>query len=284
MCTAARRFLVVLLLFLPACGNGPNDDRPTEILFFAQGPQGTPFELEPNGNAPDCLAFSTSLGPPLVPSAGRGLQSHDAEHLFSNTFLAPYFFIIENEQQPVRGVFRNLSDAAPLNVQRLLFGGDLLTAVEIGPQQCRSITTFSDAAEATAVPPLRRGPEVRVDVCSFDRDTDLPGDFRCTDAPALGGSAPLVDRQAIFFASIGDLAGTNRTQCLLIQGSSRNQCQTPATMFLNDPQDSVSVVITPITNQTSPDRRFHGDLYLDGERVDSDTPSVGGDVILIRDI
>jgi len=275
--------LLVLLLLLPAGGNGPDESRPTEMLFFAQGPEGTPFELERQGNDPDCLAFSTGLSPDLVPSAGRGFQSAVAEHLFPNNFLAPYFFIIENELQPVRGVFRNLSASSPLNVQRLLFGGDLLTDVQIEPGECRSITTFSDADEAVAIPPPPSR-EVRVDVCSFDRDTELPENFRCGDAPALGGTLPVVDRNAIFFASIGDLSGTNRTQCLLIQAGSRNDCQTPATMFLHDAQDSISIVISPVTSQTRPDRLFHGDLYFDGERVDSDTPSVGGDVILTRDI
>jgi len=282
MRTTLRR-LLALLLFVSACGNGPDESRPAEILFFAQGPEGTSFELEFDGNNPDCLAFSTGLSTDLVPSAGRGFQTLDAEHRFANTFLTPYFFIIENEQQPVRGVFRNLSADAPLTVQRLLFGNDLLTTEQIDPGQCRSLTTYSDADEMVATPPPPSR-EVRIDVCSFDRDTDLPGNFRCSDAIAMGGATPLVDRNAIFFASIGDLRGTSRTQCLLIQGPSRNECQTPATMFLNDAEDTISVVISPITGQTRPDRLFHGDLYIDGQRVDSDTPSLGDDVILTRDI
>jgi len=283
MYTASWRLLAIVLLLLSACGNAPHEDRPTEILFFAQGPEGTPFELEMQGHNPDCLAFSTGLEPQLVPSGGRGIQSLDAEHLFSNTFLAPYFFVLENEQQPVRAVFRNLSESSPLNVQRLLFGGDLLTSYQLEPGQCRSVTNFSDAAEAVALPPPDSG-ETRVDVCSFDRDTELPSGFRCTDAPALGGTADLVDRHAIFYATIGDFAGSNRSQCLLIQGSSRNNCQTPASLFLHDPRDVVSIVVSPLTGDTSPDLKFHGDLYIDGVWVDSNTPSVGSDVILKKDV
>ncbi len=274
-----RLALGLVLLCVSTCGNGPDESRPIEMLFFAQGPTGAQFSFEEEGNDPDCLAFSEEDENILVPSAGRGIQSVDAEHLFPYTFTAPYLFVIENEEQPVRAVFRNLSDSTPLNVLRVLVLG-VLDSREIGPELCRSFTSFSDAEEAVATPPVQRGDDVRVDVCSFDRDLDLPSGFRCTQAASLGGDPTLVDTNAVFLASIGDLESTFRTRCLQPQGSERNECQTPATLFLNNPKDTVSVVVSPLSNQA--ERRFHADLYIDGELRDSDTSL--NDVIVTQDI
>jgi hypothetical protein len=276
----ARSMCALLAVTVFSCGSGTNFEKPVEVLFFVQGPTGAPFVFELEGHADDCLASSTTGQGGFVNSGGRGIQSVDADHTSDlvGTFAAPYFFIIENERQPIRAVIRNVGTDV-LNVQRQITLG-VVDAIAIPPGACRSFSNFTDRVEEIAPLPVEQRRMARVDICSFDRDTTLPSGFRCADNAPRGDSFDFPDANAIFLATIGDLESTFRTRCLQPIGQDRSDCQTPATIFMFNPQDLVSAVVTPLNTQVR--RDMHADLYVDSRLRDSDRSS--RDVIVETDL
>jgi len=265
-------------LLLYSCGSGMEAGRPVEILYFVQGPSGTEFEIVGEGDNLDCMAESVEQSSGLIRSRGFGFQSSDATHVLDGTFRAPHFFILENETQPTRAVFRNLGDA-PLTVVRLLgaaIGSTLLTNHRIAPGECLSISNFPDADEIAGVgaPPFDLAEDFRIEVCSFLRETILPDDFRCQDLPPRGttdtdanGDA-LRDIGASFLATVGDLTTSFLTRCLQVDIDQQTECRTPATFYMNDPRDQISVAVTRLRTQV--DSFLQVDLYRGDRLLDTD--------------
>ncbi len=282
--------LFSLLPFLLSCGPDPVDSRPVEIVYFVQGPSGTPFEVTSAADSSDCFAEPRNLEPgdgvELIPSAGFGLQSADATHTFAGrTFRAPHYFVLENERQPTRGVFRNLSATSPLTIVRILglarFGTTLQT-LTIPAGACRSFSTYDDAAEQAGTSVAAQpADEFRVEVCSFAEGTACPSAFECQDLTT--SPAPFDEVGAVFLATLGDRHVSFRSTCLQSEGSERLNCQAPATFFLHAPRDEVSVAMTRLAvNQDRPLLQI--DLYRGGSEERVAANCGGGDVFVRRDI
>lgn len=278
----------LLALTLAACGDDPDDARPIEILYFVQGPTGAPFELVAAGDNDGCLAQSRNVEGTLVPSGGAGIQTANATHLLSGTFQAPHYFIVANEFQPTRAVLRNLG-ASPLTVLQLRGLAPPATTVEtrvIPPGECRSVSTFDDAAETAGAAGPVPGEEFRVEVCSFADGTQLPDDFRCQDLAPRGTITTdaegnrLTDIGATFLGSIGDFSASFLTRCLQLEGSQQVRCRTPATFYMFDPQDQISVAMTRFPDQV--DSFLQLDLYRGDRLIETDRGS--GDVVARDDI
>jgi len=277
-------------LSLASCGGQTEEGRPIEILYFVKGPSGTKFEIVGAGDNLDCTAESTEQASGRIRSRGFGFQSSDASHVLDGTFRAPHFFILENETQPTRAVFRNLGDAS-LTVLRLLGaagGSTLLTNHTIAPGECISISNFPDADETagSGSPPFDLAEDFRIEVCSFAKATVLPDDFRCQDLPPRGTTdtdadgGVLLDIGASFLATVGDLTTSFLTRCLQVDADQRTECQTPATFYMNNPQDQVSVAVTRLNNQV--DSFLQVDLYRGDKLLDSDRGT--GDVTAREDL
>jgi hypothetical protein len=281
-------FATVAALVLAACGDDSDDFRPIEILYFVQGPTGGLFEIVDAGDNDDCLAQSRQQEGTLVPSEGYGFQSASATHLLPGTFQAPHYFVFENEGQPARGVFRNLGNA-PLTVLQMRGLAPPATTVEtriIPAGECRSVSTFDDEDEIAGIHGPIPGEEFRVEVCSFAEGTVLPEDFRCQDLAPRGTvetdaeGNPLSDIGAAFIGSIGDFTASFLTRCLQFEASEQIPCRTPATFYMHDPRDQISVAMTRFPNQA--DSFLQLDLYRGDRLIDSDRGS--GDVVARDDI
>lgn len=265
--------VLALAFALVACGGGSTESRPVEILYFVQGPTGARFMVvDEDDPRDDCVALSRDLPSGLVPSAGYGFQTSDATHVPPNPiFVAPHYFVFENEQQPTRAVFRNLADA-PLTVLQLRGLAPPATTLEtqiIPPGECRSVSSFDDQDEMEGV----AGPDdfdrdFRIEVCSFARGTDLPSGFRCQDLRADGATADLpTDIGAAFLSTIGDLNSSYLSRCLQLEGSEQLECRTPATFYMFAPADIIGVAMTRLSGQL--DSFLQVDLYRGDDLLDS---------------
>ena len=280
---------VVVFAALASCGDSPVDNRPIEILYFVQGPTGTRFSIVGPEENDDCMAESLDQPAGLVPSAGFGFQSADATHVLPGVFVAPHFFVLENERQPTRAVFRNLG-SAPLTVLQLRGLAPPGTTVElrrIPPGECRSVSTFDDAREiAGDFIPTEPDDEFRFEVCSFTAGTQLPDGFECQDLAPRGSVERddegnlLFDAGISFLATLGDLTASFLTQCLGPEGTERVGCRTPSTFYLNAPRDQISAAMTQLPNQPSSFMQL--DLYRGDRLLDSNRG--GNDVFVRKDI
>ncbi len=277
------RVLVLLAAVgFAACGDDPDDERPIELLYFVQGPTGAQFEVVGPGDNGDCLAQSRSVEGQLVQSNGFGFQSRDATHLLPGVFKAPHYFVFENERQPTRAVLRNLS-SSPLTVLQMRGLAPPATTVEtrvIPPGECRSVSTFDDDDEGTRMAvPTDPADEFRVEVCGFTPETTLPQGFRCQDLSPRG-PVEITDRGVLFLGSIGDFTASFLTRCLQLEQQEQVACLTPATFYMFDPQDQISVAMTRLGGQL--DSFMQLDLYRGDELLDSDRDS--NDVVANEDI
>ena len=276
--------LALLSALIFSCGNEGDDSRAVEILYFAQGATGTPFEITTSANPSECVAAPRSGEPGQVapvPSRGFGIQSADATHVFTNRrFRAPHYFVIENEFQPTRAVFRNLSETSSLTVVRLLglaISASTLETIRIPPLECRSFSTFSDEEERQGVAGDASVEQFRVEVCSYDPDSQPASDFHCQDAEA----EEVVDVGLAFLATLGDREASFRSSCLRQELSEQTECRTPATFFLHAPRDEVSVAMTRlVSNQDRATLQI--DLYRNDVRIGTHRGS--GDVFTRKDI
>jgi len=248
--TRLRLLATLVLLLAPACGSsGDSEARPIELLYYVTGFTGQQFEVV---SAPDGCA--------LGPNTYSGIQSPNADHqLGTRVFETPYLIVLENTRQPIRAAFRNLS-SAPITVN-LFLGETLAVGADQGliqPGECRVIQ--SDDTSGITVNP--RGPETQIEICSPKDGTGTS----CLD------SVTSTDRNLFYFASLGDLVGSNITNCLLPQ--ILDNCQTPSTFFLQNPQDQIDAVMSVNPGQNAPGQpqaRIRLELYLNGNRVDIDS-------------
>ncbi len=276
-------------LALTSCGNASNDSHPIELLYFVQGPTGTPFEVVDADNNADCMAESRGQISGLVPSAGFGFQSGDTTHTLPGRFVAPHYFVIENERQPTRAVLRNLGEV-PLTVLQQRGLASPATTLEtriIPPGECRSISTFSDEEEKLGTSQSSNlAPEYRVEVCGFAGDTKVPNDFECADIAPRGPTEfdeedkPLIDIGAAFFATLGDLDVSFLTRCLQLENSEQVSCRTPATFYLFNPRDLIGIAMTQISGGVP--SFLQVDLYRGDNLIGSNRGS--GDVFIRNDI
>jgi hypothetical protein len=238
------------------CGkSGSGDYRPIEVLFFVSGPSGTQFQMaaEPQ---PDCG------------SDGTGIQDANGDHQFGDrVFHTPHLFVLENALQPVRGVFQ-VPPENQIGIGIDLFLGpsvEMATSGEIDPGACATVGTDTE----NTLEPVVTGPEIRVEVCAA---SDQSG----ASIPCAENTA---DPNIAFFATIGDIRGTNVTSCTLLPVA--ESCRTPATFFLENPKESVSAVFSKLGDQDR-DAVLRAELYV-SERL-KDTQTSRQNVIVKSDI
>lgn len=255
-----RRAALLLALTLAACGTSDSGSsaRPIEILYYVTGATGQPFEVvsEPEGCALGANVYS-------------GIQSPNANHqLGTRVFETPYLFVLENTRQPIRAAFRNLS-AAPITVNLYLGGTQAVGSPGIiPPGECRVV----ESDDTSGITVRARGPETQIEVCSPDAGLSTS----CLD------SQTSTDRNLFFFASLGDIATTSITNCVLFP--LLDNCQTPATFFLQNPEQLVAAVMSVNPGQNAPNQpqaRVRVELYLNGRLVDSDSDT---EAVVERDL
>jgi len=138
---AFRRAPLALLLACVACGeSGQRETRPIEVLFFVDGPSGTPFRV-------------------------TALQAANADHSFGDqVFETPYFFVLENSFQPVSGTFEALED--PISVTFAL-GSPTSALGQEGETKTIVPGGLDNSVGAGQPDPRVRGHEARFDVTSI---------------------------------------------------------------------------------------------------------------------
>ena len=232
-----------------ACGkSGSRETRPIEVIYRAGGPAGALFRVA-DMERPDCV--------------GTGIRSANTDIQFGDrVFTAPHFFILENSVQPVSATFEVPPDELDAVAVDLFLGLDLRDTLTVIPGACGVIGTGEPTPE---VPGQHR---VRVEVCGFA--TKPPSDVVCGDLP---------DAFVGFTATIGDSKGTNVTSCSIRPVA--ESCRTPATLFLADPQVTVSAVIGKLSGENK-DAYQRVELYIDDRLVDSQ--SGRGDVVVSHDL
>ncbi len=249
------------LLASTGCGTSNNTTpRPIEVLYYVSGGTGLQFTFEDQPNPEACGSNAT------------GIQSANADHQFGDrVFLTPHLFVLENDRQPVRAAIRNTDLTQPITVDLYLGLNPQGPAVVINPGECRTIAQTGQFPPEPSPGPIRatptavtfptpnaRGPEVQVEICS--PTTGLL--TSCLDSTA--------DRFIGFFASIGDIKATNLTNCLL--QPILDACRSPATFFVEQPQDQIDAVISVNPGQNpggQPVAEVRAELYINGQRVDS---------------
>lgn len=246
----------LLLVVVAGCGkSGSRATRPIEVIYYVNAPEGTRFQLLENADPAACG------------SNGIGIQAANAQHLFGDrVFRAPHFFIDENADQPVRAVFVNLDESAnpePISINLFLGPNLQASTPPIFPGECDTVGTDDD----DTLEPVIRGDVVRIEVCSRppDADTNVP----CADEEAL-------DARVSFFASLGDLKDSNLTNCNILPVA--ESCRTPATFFIENPQEVVSAVFEKLSDQ-NPDATMRAELYINAKLEDTNT---GGNTVIVQ--
>lgn len=230
------------LAFLVGCGSsGTNPTRPVETSLYVSGVSGLGmFEFASADN-------------PCPGQAGTGIQAPNADHQFGDrVFQTPHLFVMENTLQPVRSVIHNVGDTDI--TANLFLGTQQQTGnVVIQPGECATVS------DGTLVNPQQEGPHIQIEVCSLP----LPeGTTSCVHPPVPPDEA---DRHLAFVASLGDIANTNVTSCLL--SGLLTTCQSPATFFLQEPQEVVAVAMTVTSGQNpggQPPAQIRVELYKNG--------------------
>jgi hypothetical protein len=175
------------------------------------------------------------------------ITAGNASHEINASLLAPYTFFVENATAPVQGVFLPSSPSSVEDVQ-MVFGGETVPRVVSDPSQnspgCPPDPPGALCVNSGAVPvPVPARPEVRFDVSSM----------------------PL----SLFTANVGSL-----NQDHLITAT-----QTPATIYLEGPEESASGVFTKI----DPNTTLTVTLLIDGIARSTDTSPAGdGNDAIVR--
>src|SRR5262249_9692292 len=190
--------------------------------------------------------------------------------------------------QPMRAVIRNTSSgvcqsgpnpgadcmgdsqctpgtcSAPLPIQVNIFLGTVQrAAATIAPGECRTVVT--DEPPPPFPTPNPRGAQVQIEVCSPLNPTTNEPDF---DIPCISSTA---DRHITYFATVGDVANSAITNCILTP--LLPACQTPSTFFLEQPKDEVDAVMNVNSGQNPdgpPFAQVRLQLYVNGENVSND--------------
>lgn len=243
---------VALLAVAASCGTtGSITPRPIETLIYVSGGPSLSFGFASTPNPRDCG------------SSGTGIQSPNASHQFgARIFQTPHLFVLENIRQPVRAVIQNL-DSVPIRIDIYLGQTPQNSNVIINPGQCQSVVTN----EVMALPtPMPIGPEIRVEVCA-----PIPLTTKCVD-DGMPPPTPPADRNLAYFATIGDVAATNITNCSL--PPILDACRSPTTFFLEQPHDQVDAVMSVNPGQnpggTVPTAELRLELYVNGTNEDND--------------
>jgi hypothetical protein len=178
------------------------------------------------------------------------LLARNAVHSFGDrVFQAPHLFIMENAFQPVSATFELLADETnPIDID--LFLGNIPTrpVTMLEPGRCVDVFTVGDLDPEP-------NQQFRVEICGSIGDP--PEGARCGDFD---------DAFVGFFLSIGDSQGSNISTCNLPGVSPA--CRTPATVFIEEPQDRIDAIIDTLTDE-NPDAILTVELYVDDELVDS---------------
>lgn len=224
------------LCVMSACGrSGSRETRPVEVLYRVSGPSGTRFRVLPEAR-PDCGA--------------PGIQAENADHRFGDrVFQAPHLFVLENAFQPVSASFEVPDDEVDSVRVDLFLGTEPRSTTDqpISPGDCATVST--------GIPePQPVGPEARFEICAYV--TPPPAGARCGDFP---------DAHVGFSANVGDPTGAHVTTCVITPVA--EACRTPATIFVEEPQDLVSGVISKLTAE-NPNAVIRVELYLDDVLVD----------------
>lgn len=238
----------LLLVGAAGCGkSGSRATRPIEVIYYVNAPEGTRFQLLENA------------APRACGSSGIGIQAANAQHLFGDrVFRAPHFFVDENADQPVRGVFVNVDESAnaePITVDLFLGPNLQASTPPIFPGECDTVGTVRNDTLEPVIP----GDFVRIEVCARPPGADTS--ISCDDEEAL-------DARVSFFASLGDLEDSNLTNCNILPVA--ESCRTPATFFIEDPQEVVSAVFDKLSDQNR-DATMRAELYINGRLEDTDT-------------
>jgi hypothetical protein len=239
------------------CGSsGTNTSRPIETLIYVSGATGTPF------------AFADTPDPSACGSVGTGIQAPNTSHQFgSRVFQTPHLFVMENVFQPVRAVIRNLDPSVDLTVDLYLGQTPQQPNKIIKAGECQTIVSDPKELPYRPEPPVQLGPQVQVEICTpIDNSQDPPRqnlDISCLQST--------VDRHIAFFATIGDLANSNITNCTLNSEQPGappllDACRGPSTFFLEQPKDQIDAVMSVNAGQNPggnvPPAQLRLELYV----------------------
>ena len=243
---------MTLALFSLTCGKSGSDPvRPIEVLYFISGGPDLQFRFQ---QVPD---------PSRCGSDGTGIQGANADHQFGDRlFTTPHFFLLENTFQPVQAVIENL-DTVPIQVD-LFLGDNLQVSSAVNPGECGTIRTDP-------------GTPLIPDVVGTQARTEMCGSF--AGVPRLSCEDSVQDPNIFFFATLGDLENTNVTNCLIPPVAT--SCSTPATFFIQNPLDSVTVVTSKFAGQ-DPTTVMRLELFFNDILVDADDGT--GDLIVEGDV
>lgn len=156
----------------------------------------------------------------------------------------PHLFVFHNAEQPLTVSFYNLDSTETLRLD--MFAGTFLHSAELAPGTCCRIGTGAacePAADCGPTPQESGAEEVRFEVTA-------------PQSPAGLG----------FFATVGDMAATYATACIISPVLSN--CLTPATFLFEEAEDHISGVFSKISGQDD-NGPLRAELYVDGELVDS---------------
>jgi hypothetical protein len=244
------------LLGAVGCGSsGTNTSRPIETLLYVSGGTGVDF------------AFAATQDPDACGSDGTGIQAPKTSHQFgSRVFQTPHLFVMENILQPVRAVIRNMG-STDIIVDLYLGETPQQPNKVIKPGECRTIVSDPNELPFNPEPPQQIGPQVQVEVCTPMDTTQNPArqnlDISCLTSQ--------VDRHVAYFATIGDLANSNITNCLLNSEQPGappllDACRGPSTFFLERPKDQIDAVMSVNAGQNPggdvPPAQLRLELYV----------------------
>jgi hypothetical protein len=245
--TSLRRALLMIALSAAAgCGGANEAQPPVETLLYVSGAN---------------VSFTLPMNDPACPADSSGIQAPNANHQFGDRlFETPHLFVLENIQQPVQAVIKNVGDQ-PLRADLYLGLNPQVSNFVIAAGECRKIAVTS-LPQPTPNP---QGFETRVEVCS---PMPTPGsvdlDTSCIGTPPSNPPPP--DGNIAFFSNLGDIAVSHITNCILMP--ILDACRTPSTMFLEEPKDEVDAIMSVNSGQRNGVVRL--ELYLNDVLVGVD--------------
>lgn len=187
------------------------------------------------------------------------LSAGNASHVISQSLPVPYMFFIENAFPPVQGIFQPESVDSFADVE-LLFGGETVPRIVTSP----------DGNSAGCPVPALPGTPSAFCVNNCQGNMSMPGE--CLRNPMPGPVEVRFDVASVpitlFTANVGSI---NQDHIV-------STAQTPATIFLEDPQENAQGVFTKF----DPNATLTVTLYVDGVARDTGTspPFNTNDVIV----
>src|SRR5215468_2156435 len=247
--------LAVLLLAAVGCGGGGAESQPIETLLYVSGTDvnGLPLQFSLPVDDPACPLPSTTPG--VVPTPLSGIQAPNADHQFpGRIFQTRHLFVMEKIHQPVRAVIKNLG-SNDLRADLFLGLNPQVSDFVIPPGECKALVSNNQFT----LDPMPSGPQIQVEVCSPDIPNGL--DTSCTVSP------PAPEFTIAYQASVGDVASTSVTNCLLT--GLLTACTTPATFFWEQPIDQFFAIMAVNAMQNPgvpvPNAAVRLELYVNGQ-------------------